>query len=231
MGLASASFSHGGRGLSFDVHASRTLVRRPRNGNGSSRWLFYYRFTGFLPLPCEGRVGDNGAKRNQEVIAMSIFPTRILLATDGSRNVAPATDVAVPLSKVTGSELHLVYVGEDAYSATLIYPETTDPGGVEREDPVLLEQLQRQFEQMSRRVLETEVEKVREAEGTVAQIHLRTGKAAAEIVDLAEELGAGLVVVGSRGLGGIRRALMGSVSDSVVRHAHCPVLVVRREEE
>jgi nucleotide-binding universal stress UspA family protein len=57
------------------------------------------------------------------------------------------------------------------------------------------------------------------------------GKAAVEIVDLAEELGAGLVVVGSRGLGGIRRALMGSVSDSVVRHAHCPVLIVRREEE
>ena len=66
---------------------------------------------------------------------MSIFPTRILLATDGSRNVAPAADVAVQLSKVTGSELHLVYVGEDAYSATLIYPETTDPGGVERETP------------------------------------------------------------------------------------------------
>jgi nucleotide-binding universal stress UspA family protein len=37
--------------------------------------------------------------------------------------------------------------------------------------------------------------------------------------------------VGSRGLGGIRRALMGSVSDSVVRHAHCPVLVVRKEGE
>ena len=42
-----------------------------------------------------------------------------------------------------------------------------------------------------------------------------------------EELGAGMIVVGSRGLGGVRRALMGSVSDSVVRHAHCPVLVVR----
>jgi nucleotide-binding universal stress UspA family protein len=38
-------------------------------------------------------------------------------------------------------------------------------------------------------------------------------------------------VMGSRGLGGIRRALMGSVSDAVVRHAHCPVMVVRREEE
>jgi len=84
---------------------------------------------------------------------------------------------------------------------------------------------------MSRWVLETEVEKVREEGGTVTRTHLRMGKAAAEIVELAEELGAGLVVVGSRGLGGIRRALMGSVSDSVVRHAHCPVLVVRRGEE
>ena len=44
---------------------------------------------------------------------------------------------------------------------------------------------------------------------------------------LAEELDAGLIVVGSRGLGGVRRALIGSVSDSVVRHAHCQVLVVR----
>jgi nucleotide-binding universal stress UspA family protein len=162
---------------------------------------------------------------------MSIFPTRILLATDGSENVAHATDVAVQLSKVTGSELHVVYVAEDASSATLLYPQTTDPGGVAWEDPALLEQLQRQFEQMSHRVLETEAEKVREAGGTVTQAHLRMGKAAAEIVDLAEELGSGLVVVGSRGLGGITRALMGSVSDSVVRHAHCPVLVVRREEE
>jgi nucleotide-binding universal stress UspA family protein len=48
---------------------------------------------------------------------------------------------------------------------------------------------------------------------------------------LAEELGAGLIVMGSRGLGGIRRALMGSVSEKVVRHAHCPVMVVREEEE
>ena len=48
-----------------------------------------------------------------------------------------------------------------------------------------------------------------------------------EILTLAEEIGAGLIVLGSRGHGRIRRALMGSVSDAVVRHAHCPVLVVR----
>jgi nucleotide-binding universal stress UspA family protein len=54
---------------------------------------------------------------------------------------------------------------------------------------------------------------------------------AAEVVALAEELGVGLIVMGNRGLGGIRRALIGSVSDSVVRYAHCPVMVVRHEKE
>jgi nucleotide-binding universal stress UspA family protein len=53
----------------------------------------------------------------------------------------------------------------------------------------------------------------------------------AEIVELADKLSAGLIVVGSRGLGPLRRVLMGSVSDSVVRHAHCPVLMVRQEKE
>jgi nucleotide-binding universal stress UspA family protein len=44
---------------------------------------------------------------------------------------------------------------------------------------------------------------------------------------VAEELGAGLIVMGSRGQGRLRRALLGSVSDAVVRHAHCPVTIVR----
>ena len=161
---------------------------------------------------------------------MSIFPTKILLASDGSETGTHAMEVAVEFCEQTGSELHLVYVGEDAYSATLVYPEAADPEWVERGEPVLTGQLQQQFEQMSRRVLDTQAEKVREAGGTIAQAHLRMGKAAMEIVDLAEELGAGLVILGSRGLGGIRRALMGSVSDPVVRHAHCPVLVVRKNK-
>lgn len=161
---------------------------------------------------------------------MSVFPTKILLATDGSDDAAYATEAAVELSKKTDSELHVVYVGRDAYSEALLYPEATEPGWAEQEDPALIEELGTQFEQMARRVLDAEAEKVRAAGGAVAQAHLRMGTAAAEISELAEELGAGLVVVGSRGLGGLRRALMGSVSDSVVRHAHCPVLVVRKEE-
>ena len=61
----------------------------------------------------------------------------------------------------------------------------------------------------------------------VAGAHVAVGRPDAEIVRVAEEIGAGLVIVGSRGLGPIGRAVMGGVSDSVVRHAHCPVLVVR----
>jgi nucleotide-binding universal stress UspA family protein len=76
-------------------------------------------------------------------------------------------------------------------------------------------------------MLEAEVERVRSAGGTVAQAHLKMGDAAREIVHLAGDIESGLVVMGSRGRGGISRALMGTVSDSVVRHAHCPVLVVR----
>ena len=157
---------------------------------------------------------------------MSIFPTKILLATDGSSEAELATQTAVDLARMSGSELHVVYV-EDYSSSALLYPEATDPEGVEMWDPILEEDLERSSEQRSRELLDAEVERVRSAGGTVAQAHLMMGEVAREIVHLAEDLRAGLIVMGSRGRGGIRRALMGSVSDSVVRHAHCPVMVTR----
>jgi nucleotide-binding universal stress UspA family protein len=81
----------------------------------------------------------------------------------------------------------------------------------------------------ARRTLDDQVRRIEAAGGKVAEAHLRVGGAPEEIVALAEDLGAGVVVMGSRGRGGIRRALMGSVSGSVVRHAHCPVLIVRKK--
>jgi hypothetical protein len=58
---------------------------------------------------------------------------------------------------------------------------------------------------------------------------LREERPAEEIVALAEELGVDLMVVGSRGRGGIRRVLTGRAFDWVVHHACCPVLVVGAE--
>ena len=66
--------------------------------------------------------------------------------------------------------------------------------------------------------------------GEVSAVHPKVGRPNAEIVGLAEELDAGLVIMGSHGFGPFKRVLLGSVSDSVVRHAWCSVLVVRGED-
>jgi nucleotide-binding universal stress UspA family protein len=153
---------------------------------------------------------------------MSIFPTKILLATDGSSEARLASRTALDLAQKTDSELHVIHVFDVALIA-LLYPEATDSKGVKVPEAILEEDLERH----ARGVLDAEVERVHSVGGTVAQAHLMMGEAAREIVHLAEDLGVGLIVMGSRGRGGIRRALMGSVSDSVVRHAPCPVMVIR----
>jgi nucleotide-binding universal stress UspA family protein len=149
---------------------------------------------------------------------MSIFPTTILLATDGSDEAKQATQAATELSRETGSEVHLVYVLPSP--AQLIghhlYPDETREsliGGAERDAETFLKE---------------QAERISSDGGKVADTHLRSGDPDKEILRTAESLGVGLIVMGSRGLGAVSRMLIGSVSDSVVRHAHCPVFVVRK---
>ena len=152
---------------------------------------------------------------------MNHFPTKILLATDGSKEAGFAAQTAIELANETASELHVLHVS---------MPHS-NPGYYEGIDVwKYLQEERKELEKRAQSLLDAQVEKIEAAGGAVAQAHLRIGRPAVEIVALAEEIGAGLIVVGSRGLGAMRRALMGSVSDSVVRHAHCPVLVVRKEE-
>ncbi len=150
---------------------------------------------------------------------MTIFPTKILLATDGSEEAQLAATTAADLAKSTNSELHVVTVGPDLPLYELL------------EHPADFEDMVHDQRREAQTMLEQQVKRVEESGGTVNERHLREGKADEEIVVLAQEIGAGLIVMGSRGQGRIRRALMGSVSDSVVRHAHCPVLVVRKEKQ
>ena len=142
---------------------------------------------------------------------MSIFPTTILLATDGSREAELAATTAADLAKSTGSELHVLHVGE--LWPTFLAQTEVEPAQHQREAQELLDE---------------QVRRVEGAGSPVKEAHLRMGRADEEIVDLAQSIGAGLIVMGSRGRGRIRRALMGSVSESVVRHAHCPVTIVRQ---
>lgn len=152
---------------------------------------------------------------------MSIFPTKILLATDGSKDAELALSTAVDIANSTNSELHVVTAG----------PGNPDPAYGVHEAGLrweTYEEAREAIQREAKRIIDEQVRKIEELGGKVAEAHLTTGERRDQaIVHLADEIEAGLIVMGSRGLGGIRRALMGSVSDSVVRHAHCPVMIVR----
>jgi nucleotide-binding universal stress UspA family protein len=144
---------------------------------------------------------------------MSIFPTKVLLATDGSREAELAARTAVDLANSTNSELHVVTVAlgnpdpiYHIHEASLRY-ET-------------YEEALQAVKGEAQKVLDEQVQKLEEAGVSVKEAHLRIGERRDQaIVHLAEELGAGLIVMGSRGLGGVRRALMGSVSNGLVQHS------------
>ena len=150
---------------------------------------------------------------------MNAFSGKMLLATDGSAEATRAARMAVVLAHRLGSKLHVVHVGpmpEEYINPRLSIPE-----------PEFWEMMRERAEEEAKPRLNEQVQKIREAGGEVSGAHVRVGLPDAEIVELAEQLGAGLVVLGSRGLRPLKRALIGSVSDSVVRHAHGSVLVVR----
>src|ERR687898_617742 len=146
---------------------------------------------------------------------MSIFPTTILLATDGSEEAQLASTTAADLAQKTDSELHVLTVGPDLPLYEL------------PEHPAEFEDVLRENRRRAKEVLEQQAKKIEESGGTIKETHLLEGRADEEIVTLAEEIGAGLIVMGSRGHGRLRRTLLGSVSEAVVRHAHCPVTIVR----
>lgn len=150
---------------------------------------------------------------------MRTFPTRILLATDGSEDATLATYAAFDLSHRVGAKLHMVHVWQDLRPATL--------------PAMAIDEYSRAYERSKReagRLLEEQAERLRSVGATVTDTHLRKGRPADEVANLAEELEADLVVVGSRGLGPVKRLVVGSVSEGVVRLAPCPTLVVRGGE-
>jgi len=140
-------------------------------------------------------------------------PETILLATDGSEGAEPAARAAIDLSNRTGGKLHAAH-------AWVPLPHFAHPSLVSaRYHPP--------YEEGARRILDEQLGRIEQAGGTVSEAHLIEGRPADAILDLAEQIGADLIVAGSRGLGSVKRLLVGSVSLGLVHHADRPVLVVR----
>lgn len=144
---------------------------------------------------------------------MSVFPTKILLATDGSNDAVLAARATADLSREVGSELHIIHVWQADFARAYA---VTMPGA-----------RYRWCKQQAERLLAKQVELVEGAGGKVKEAHLRRGRVTNEIVGLANELNTDLVVMGSRGLGSVERLVVGSVSESVAHKSLRPLLLLR----
>ena len=140
---------------------------------------------------------------------------RIVVATDFSECSQEAWRLARGLAAAPGSELVLAHV----LTEVPLYGE----GAFNVETARKVRDGARKWAESA---LEDWVGKAR-AEGLSARAAVRTGVPYEEIVALARDERADLVVIGTHGRGGISRALLGSVADRVVRLAPCPVLTVR----
>jgi universal stress protein A len=140
---------------------------------------------------------------------------RILVAVDESAFAARAADVASELARSLGAELAFMHVIDPSLVSA---PESGIPAG----------QLITLAEQDGRRLLAAFSQRASAQPPPLEFIHV--GKAATEIVKAAKDWPADLIVIGSHGRGGVKRVLLGSVAETVMRQAACPVLVVRAEE-
>lgn len=140
----------------------------------------------------------------------------VVVGTDGSADARLAVAMAADEASRAGQELHIVHAW--AEPGLFVPMDYLTPG------------VQQEIADLARQTLADAVAEVNATHpDLVVHDHLVAGRPAGALLEAAEE--AGLLVVGSRGLHGVTRMLLGSVSHAVVQRAPCPVLVVRERVE
>ena len=141
----------------------------------------------------------------------------IVVGTDGSETAREAVRQATEMSQRLGGNIHLV----SAY-------EPVPEGRLREERQEVPEDLQWMVN--PREDVTTTLEEVGEQlkkQGVEVETHAREGDPADAILDVAEEKGADLIVVGNKGMTGAKRFLLGSVPNKVSHHAPCSVMIIR----
>lgn len=139
--------------------------------------------------------------------AKHVFET-ILVAYDGSPQSQRATDLAFSMAQAMGSRL-------------LIFAVIRPPEPAARAElNAILDDARDHYEQ-SFALLRERATKA----GVALQTEIEVGHPAEHIVDRAEEMDAALIVIGRRGISRFKHWMLGSISERVLRYAHCPVMV------
>jgi nucleotide-binding universal stress UspA family protein len=139
---------------------------------------------------------------------------QILIAVDDSAFAAHAADVGIKLAKSLHAEVGFVHAFDPAVAPGTAWGVTADKAS-----------------EMSERSAKHLLAAFRERAATPSKVRefLESGKPALKIIDAAKNWPADLIVMGSHGRGKIQGLLLGSVSQEVLHHASCPVLVVRAQ--
>jgi nucleotide-binding universal stress UspA family protein len=156
---------------------------------------------------------------------MKLFQ-KILVPLDGSEHSFKALDVAIQIAKKFGGKLTLVHV----YSMVAVAGVMPEPSMATAGVPVMtaldVSRLVEAARKVGSRILEDGEQRVKVARVEVNKL-LEEGHTVQEIIRVAKEGNFELIVMGARGISHIREMLLGSVSDGVMHHVSCPVLVVK----
>jgi nucleotide-binding universal stress UspA family protein len=142
----------------------------------------------------------------------------IVVGTDGSETASYAVAKATDLANTCGATLHIVHAHRLVSAAQMASAATA---GAPTFD---IDNVNRGIEQQSGLVLEQAAQQAAAA-GVKCETHAISGDAADVLVDLASQVGAELIVIGNRGMSGIRR-ILGSVPNKVAHHCTCSLLIV-----
>jgi nucleotide-binding universal stress UspA family protein len=143
---------------------------------------------------------------------------RALLAVDGSKCSEAAARALAAQMRSEGAEILVLEVVEPRIFST---PPQMLAGYAPEQDEILKEQFKQAHESVNR------TSQVLRSAGFNVDTRVAEGEVRTGILDVAAEWHADLIVLGSHGRQGLERFLLGSVADSIVRNAHCSVLVVR----
>lgn len=144
---------------------------------------------------------------------------RIVVPVDFSEAGRPALLYAKSFAKLADASLCLVHVMEPIYSGGQIYPGPRIDY-VQLDTAAMRERVSRELGSLQSGILR----------GIKTNFEIREGSAFHEIVTVASDLRADLIIMATHGYTGLKHIVMGSTTERVVRHAACPVLVVRSRE-